>query len=189
MTDLTRKVRVRNRASGTVAYVIPALRITRIWDKTGDIINISIDELIELKTISGGQALLDEYLAVEDDEAVKLLYDYELPPEYNYGEAEIDYLLHAGTNEQLFDALDYAPIGVLEMIKSMAIKERPDTTAKVEAINKKFGIDLLLIIKNAEVDIDNIDYTDTITPRRSAPVELSSEQKKSTSKYKVVDKK
>lgn len=189
MTDLTRKVPVRSRARGKVVYIIDALRVRRVWEKPGDVINISIDELVELRTVKGGQTLLDKYLVVEDDEAITMLYDYELPPEYKYGEAEIDYLLHAGTNEQLFDALDYAPEGVLQMIRAMAIKNKPDTTAKVEAINKKFNIDLLTVIKNAEDNGDSDNNSETTQARRSAPVELSPEQKKSTSKYKVVDKK
>lgn len=182
MTDLTRKVAVKSRSRGKVVYKIDALRISRTWNRPGDIINIPIDELIELKTVRGGKVLLDKYLIIEDEEAKALLYDYELPPEYDYGEVEVDYLLHKGTNEQLMDALDYAPEGVLFMIKSMAIKNKPDTTAKVEAINKKFNIDLMSIIKNAEID-ESVEE-EVITPRRSEPVKIVT-----PSKYKVVEPK
>lgn len=185
--DLTRKVAVRSRARGVVNYKIDSLRVKRIWQKSGDIINIPIDELIELTTIRGGQRLLDKYLVIEDKEALKLIYDYELAPEYSYGEAEIDFLLHAGTNEQLFDALDYAPQGALDLIRIMAIKNKPDTILKLEAINNKFGINLNTIIKNSEADTDSQEVEETPI-RRSAPVELSTDSK-STSKYKVIDKK
>jgi len=184
--DLNKKVSVRNRAKGSISYTIDALRVTRSWATTGAVINIPINELIELTTIPGGQKLLDKYLVIEDKEALSAVYDYELAPEYNYGETEIDYLLHNGTNEQLLDALDYAPQGVLDLIRTMSIKKMPDTTVKVSAINNKFQINLSnLALNAAETEEDDKEEENTAA-RRSTPVELEKPIKPAGSKYNVV---
>lgn len=184
--DLNKKVSVRNRAKGSISYTIDSLRVTRVWTGTGTVINIPINELIELTTIPGGQKLLDKYLVIEDAEALTAIYDYDLAPEYAYGEAEIDYLLHAGTNEQLLDALDYAPQGVLDLIRGMAIKQIPDTTAKVNAINEKFQINLTTLIANAADDTETKEE-ENVAARRSEPIVI--EKKAAPSKYKVVETK
>lgn len=184
--DLTRKIPVQSRAKSQVVYKIDSLRVERLWSKTGDIINIPIDELIELATVSGGKKMLEDYLLIEDKEALSVIFDHELAPEYSYKEAELDFILHKGTNEQLLDALDYAPQGALDLIKIMAIQNKPDTTIKIEAINKKFGINLNTIIKNAEIEEAFVE--EEIPTRRTAPVEISAKPS-STPKYKVVEKK
>ena len=142
--DKTRKIPVKSRATGKITYSIPALRIKRTWFSSGDIINIPIDELIELTTVEGGRRMLDEFLLINDEEARTALYDYELAPEYDYTEAEVIYLLQEATDTQLLDALDYAPEGVLHLIRSLAVKNKPNTLAKLNAINEKFKINLFL---------------------------------------------
>ena len=189
--DLTTKVEVKNRGLGSTAYKIDSLRVSRYWSKEGDIINIPINELIELTTIPGGKALMDNFLLIEDKDALETIYGTkEMIPEYNYSQEEIDYLLYKGTNEQLLDALDYAPLGVLDLIKSTAIKNIPDTTAKVEAINNKFGITLSTIAKNYQVE-DGVAEEEITSERRSAPVSIKTEEKpkpKVESKYKVTSR-
>lgn len=188
MIDKNKKVPVRSRSHGKVVYKLRE-GMERTWNNPGDILYITIEELLELTTVRGGRTVLDNHLIIEDDAALKFLYeDEELPPEYNYKVEEVDYLLQAGTNEQFFDALDYAPTGVLELIKARAVINKPDTTAKVDAINEKFGIDLLRMIANAEGEEHQEEEVEDAPKRRSAPV-VFSEKKTTAPKYDVVSRK
>ena len=69
--------------------------------------------MLELRTIGGGEYTLRDIL-IEDDEALKLIFDEKARrkrPEYKYGIAEVDFLLYESELEQFLDALDYAPKG------------------------------------------------------------------------------
>lgn len=190
--NLERKVDVVSRAHGSIVYKIDHLNVRRVWQKSGDVRQISIKELMELNNTKGGPRLLREYLVIKDQEAVNMLLGDDLPPEYSYTDKEIDFLLYEGTVEQLMDCLDFAPEGALALIKAKAIDRKPDTTAKVSAINKKFGIDLDGIIRNNaminEGAVDSKTEQKEVV-RRAAPVLKTEEVPVTpTPKYKVINK-
>ena len=96
------------------------MRVSRSWEHDAkDPIYIPVAELIELTTIPGGRKLLEEYLIIQDEEARLEVLGMETSPEYLYTEKEVNYLLHKASNEQLLDCLDYAPKGVLDLIKNV----------------------------------------------------------------------
>jgi hypothetical protein len=180
--NLTKKVAVISRSKGSVSYSIPTLRVSRTWLQAGDSIDIPIDELLELRVTAGGAKLMDKYLMIADPTAYAIVYnEEEMIPEYQYGIEEVKYLLYEGTVEQLMDAIDYAPQGVLDLIKQLAVKKMPDKTDKIEVINKKFNINLLTIVQNATLEEDAEEKT---VVRRSEPVVI---QPKTPSKYKRVE--
>jgi hypothetical protein len=185
MENKDRRVKVVNRTGGSLAYKIDTLRVTRHWPKPGDYLNISISELSELKTVPGGNYILKECLIIEDKEALNVLFpDIELEPEYNYGLKEVEALLYEADLAQLLDALDFAPKGVLELIKTKAIEKLPNETAKIEAINKKFKIDLNKVNElHQEKEIKEQAPKQT-RRRRTAPIIETKES--SLPKYKVV---
>lgn len=184
-----RKVPVKNRTEGRVGYEIPSLRVSRSWRKVGDVLYIPIDELIELRSaVPGGRKLLEDYLLVEDEEAIAEIFDHEVAPEYFYSEKEIEFLLYEAEDEPFLDCLDYAPLGVLNLIQSFAIKKKPNTTAKVDAINKKMKINLNLLIENSAEAPDEVVAAEA-PQRRAAPVVVTKNEKnKSNSKYKIIEK-
>lgn len=189
MVNKEKRVKVVNRASGSLAYKIDTLRVTRHWRKPGDYLNISIAELLELKTVKGGQSLLENYVIIEDKEALSVLFpDQELEPEYNYGLKEIEALLYEADTEQLLDALDFAPKGVLDLIKAKSAEKLPNTTAKIEAINKKFKIDLNKINELYQEKEILEEKPEPTRRRRTAPIIETEEPKQESSlpKYKVV---
>ena len=191
MVNKEKRVKVVNRASGSLAYKIDTLRVTRHWRKPGDYLNISIAELLELKTVKGGQSLLENYVIIEDKEALSVLFpDQELEPEYNYGIKEIEVLLYEADTEQLLDALDFAPKGVLDLIKSKSAEKLPNTTAKIEAINKKFKIDLNKVNEFYQEKEIKEESPEPTRRRRTAPIVETEELKKETSlpKYNIVKK-
>lgn len=189
--DLNRKVVVRNRTSGSVGYTIPSLRVRRDFSppgKAGDFNYVPVNELIELTTVPGGMYTLLNLLIIEDEEARQEVLGIEIAPEYNYSEKEIDFILHQGTKEQLLDCLDFAPIGVLELIREMAIRELPNDISKIEAINNKFKIDVFkLHQKLTDIETDSGNTTTEETGRRSQPVEIAkADTDKKLPKYNVV---
>ena len=189
MENKDRRVKVVNRTGGSLAYKIDTLRVTRHWPRPGDYLNISISELSELKTVPGGNYILKECLIIEDKEALNILFpDTELEPEYNYGLKEVEALLYEADLAQLLDALDFAPKGVLELIKTKATEKLPNETAKIEAINKKFKIDLNKVNElHQEKEIKEQAPKQT-RRRRTAPIIETKELKQESSlpKYKVV---
>ena len=191
MVNKEKRVKVVNRASGSLAYKIDTLRVARHWRKPGDYLNISIAELLELKTVKGGQSLLENYVIIEDEEALSVLFpDQELEPEYKYGVKEIEVLLYEADTEQLLDALDFAPKGVLDLIKSKSAEKLPNTTAKIEAINKKFKIDLNKVNEFYQEKEIKEESPEPTRRRRTAPIVETEGLKKETSlpKYNVVKK-
>lgn len=187
--NLKRKVKVTNRTSGMLGYTIDVLRVSRFWNKPGDYLNIAIDELLELKTVPGGMNILTNWVVIEDEEALKIVFDdQEVQPEYKYGLEEVDFLLYEATLEQLLDALDYAPEGVLNLILSNSKKKLPNTTAKISAINDKFNTNINQAFELNQGGLeDSEEAKEDVRPRRTAPIDLN-EKEADIPKYNVVKK-
>lgn len=177
---MEKKVMVINRAGCTVFYELPELRASRVfrpYGKVGDRMEIYPSELQSLAYTPGGKKLLDNYLVVESED-VRDVIGIVAEPEYFYSESEIIELLKNGTMDQLLDCLDYAPAGVLDLVKKYAIDIRLDSSEKRRAISERLSINLDAMIKNdiivkeasktegasKEVDKDNS------RKRRSEPV-------------------
>ena len=189
MVNKEKRVKVVNRTGGSLAYKIDTLRVTRHWPRPGDYLNISVSELSELRTVPGGNYILEECLIIEDKEALSVLFpDQELEPEYNYGLKEIEALLYEADTEQLLDALDFAPKGVLDLIKAKSAEKLPNTTAKIDAINNKFKIDLNKVNELHQEKEIKEQISAPTRRRRTAPIVDTKEQKQESSlpKYKVV---
>lgn len=186
MTNLERKVKVTSRTIGSLSYQIDPSKPMRTWNKAGDYLNITIAELLELRTIGGGEYTLREYLLIEDEEALKLVFDeQDVEPEYKYGIAEVDFLLYESELEQFLDALDYAPKGVLDLILVKAKEKLPNTTAKISAINDKFSVDINKSFDLLKKDGSEEEEKESATPaRRAAPIKT--ETKAKAPQYKVV---
>ncbi len=183
--DGNTKVPVKSRTEGSVAYKLDSMRVSRSWPKTGSVLQISLDELKELMVQPGGEYILRNLVIIENEEARLDILGGDVQPEYNYTEKEIQYLLYEAEDNALLDCLDYAPIGVLELIKQYSLEKLPNTTAKTKAVNQRLGIDLNKIAElisekdegNAEKNAD--------TGRRTAPLTVSETKQE---KYKVVGK-
>ena len=189
--DKNKRVQVINRSGGALGYHVPTLGVYRRWAKPGDHLNISIHELLELKTVPGGLTILRNHLLIEDEQVLKILFlDETMEPEYKDGLKEVDFLLYEGKVEHLLDALDFAPTGVLDLIKDKSVSKIPNTTAKVDAINKKFNIDLN---KMHELHLNKdmaVEEPEPTRRRRTAPIVETEELKKETSlpKYNILKK-
>lgn len=191
MIDNTTLIKVRNRDNGTVGYTIPEMGNLRREFACNEIKEIPMEELRKLSWISGGKELLQEYLVIENQEAITELLG-EVEPEYNYTEEDIKELLINGSLDAFLDCLDYAPEGVISLIKKLAVELELNDVAKREAILKATGFNVTAAISINKEDIKIQDETnDTVKQRRvQQPTELVKERRAETPtinpKYKVV---
>lgn len=181
-------IKVSNRDSGTVGYTIPELGVRRKFQK-GEIKEITMEELRKLSYLPGGQTILNDCLIVHSPEALKeLIPDYE--PEYFYTEKEIKELLLRGSQAQFLDCLDFAPTGVIELIKQLATELEINDIAKREAIFEKTGFNVNKAIEinrdskieDAEVDVKK---RRTVTPVVSVQEPAVAGRRTSAPKYTI----
>lgn len=181
------QITVTNRDNGTVGYTIPDLNNLHRNYQAKEKKSITMEELRKLSYIPGGLYLLRNCLVLDNKEAIQeLLGDVE--PEYFYSEAEIKQLLKTGSLAQLEDCLDFAPKGVIDLVKSIAVETELNDINKRQVILNKTGFNVTKAIEinrettEAEVQEEKV--------RRAAPVTVISAEKESgrrtaPPKYKV----
>lgn len=183
MLQNTDKVRVENRGRSIVAYRVPETKIVRRF-VAGEIKEIEMGELRMAIQIPGTQRLIENNLIIHSKEAAdELLPNAE--PEYFYTTADVDFLLERGSLDQLKDALDFAPKGVVDLIKDLAVKTELNDVRKREAILEQTNFDVTKAIeikhlseapvaaetktrRAAPIGEDNIDTTEAAPVRRAA---------------------
>lgn len=173
MIDKNKLIEVKNRDNGRVGYTIPDLGNLHRTFQPQETKEIPFEELKKLSYLPGGNTILQNYLVINDEEVVKSLLG-EVEPEYNYTEKEIEYLLTQGTLDQLMDALDFAPAGVIDLIKDMSVKLELADIHKRKAILEKTGFNVTKAIEiNMETSGDEVESTQS---RRAAPIGKSAEK-------------
>ena len=191
-------VKVLNRFLGQTTYVIPELHIRRTFQRGAEQ-EVPFKELQYLKYQAGGEEMLRNILMIEDEEALeKLVGDVE--PEYHYTESDVENLLLNGSLEQLEDALDFAPLGVIELIKEKAVSLKLSDINKRDAIAKKTEFNVTKAINNIELEkkdeqeeaSSTTDKKENLSGRRTQPMakvdnKTSERRVPATSKYKILD--
>lgn len=134
-------LKVRNRDNGSVGYRVPDLGIVRSFQK-GETKEVTMEEMRKLSYLPGGEYIIKNCLLINNADAVaELIGDVE--PEYYYTEAEIkELLVGSGTLAQLEDCLNFAPRGVLDLVKSIAVKSEINDIRKRELIQEKLGFNV-----------------------------------------------
>ena len=141
---------VKNRSSNKVIYRIPELGIRREF-MPGESKKIDHDELEKLSYRPGGSNIISNYLQIDNLEvAAEFNAGRPVEPEYNFSEADVAALLKTGSLDSLLDALDFAPEGVKELIKSLAVSLPLADTQKLAAIKAKTGFDAATAIRHIE---------------------------------------
>lgn len=166
MIENTTLIKVLNRDNGSVGYTIPDLGNLHRTFQPGEEKELPMDELRKLSYLPGGKALLEECLVVRNEEALKELF-IDAEPEYFYSEEDVKNILLNGTLEEFLDCLDFAPTGVIELIKEYAVKLEINDIAKRKAILDKTGFNVTSAIEiNHEVQEDEPEVD---KERRTAP--------------------
>ena len=139
---------VKNRSAGTVSYRLPELGVRRVFG-VGEIKKIKYSELEALAYIEGGRRLMFDYLQIEDPEATENL-GIPTDVEYWMSEDQIVELLKNGSYEAFLDCLDFAPDGIIDLIKKYSISLPLNDMRKRQAIKEKTGFDVTQALKNLE---------------------------------------
>lgn len=179
-------VKVINRGNARVSYVIPDSNgLKRLWHAK-EAKEIPMDELRKIMWTTGGAYILKNYLIIENEEAIKELFSEEPEPEYYYTEDEVKQLLLTGTNEQLLDCLDFAPEGVIETVKSLAVSLKLNDVSKREIIFNKTGFNVTNAI-NINKESETAEEVEK-TERRTTPIQIEETKEEKTRRvpnYKV----
>ena len=184
-------INVTNRNNGTTGYIIPDLGNLHRNFSAGETKKITMEELRKLSYIPGGETILREYLVIDNKEALKELLNG-VEPEYFYTEEEVKALLLTGSLDQLMDCLDFAPEGVIDLVKNYAVELKINDIQKRQVILDKTGFNVTSAITVNEET--NEEDEKVVTGRRAAPVtvtEPAAPARRSApvpSKYKVVSK-
>lgn len=186
-------VNVTNRDSGQVGYTLPDRNLHRTF-AVGETKKISLEELQQLSYTPGGEYILKNCLIVNNTDALSAL-NLEVEPEYFYTETEVRKILAEGSLDQLEDCLNFAPDGVLDLIKKIAVEEELPDTRKRKLISEKtgFNIDNAINVNHiVDADSGSEDVEEAVPKRKAAPLntESSAPVRKATvpSKYNVVKK-
>ena len=192
MLNNTDKVRVENRANAIVCYRVPESKVIRRFVPR-EVKEIEMGELRQAIQIPGTRRLIESDLIIHSGEAVnELLPNAE--PEYFYNKEDVNFLLEKGTLDQLKDALDFAPDGVIDLIKEQAVKTELNDMRKREAILEATHFNVTKAIEIRHQSQEDKPVVEAKV-RRSAPIgeieETVSEapvRRASAPKYKVITK-
>lgn len=138
---------VTNRSAGIVGYSIPEIHVRRKF-QPNDSLNIPKEELEKLKFQPGGLFLLMNYLQVKPEDVEELQMTVE--PEYHLDEAGVKNLMLNGSVDEFLDALDFAPQGIIEMFKDLAVKLPLTDIQKIKGLKEKTGFDAAVALRNLE---------------------------------------
>lgn len=148
-------IKVTNRDTGRVGYSVSELNVRRQFAPK-ETKEITFEELKQLSYLPGGDVMLSQYLVVRNEEAVKELLNG-VEPEYYYTEDEVKGIMINGSHDAFFDMLDFAPEGVLNLVKDLAVSLPLNDMAKREAILQAldFNVTRAIEIQNTKYDGDN----------------------------------
>ena len=180
---------VKNRSAGVATYKIPELSIRRSF-APGEVKKISAEELEKLTYRPGGMALLANFLQILDAEAIDKV-GLKPQPEYHMSENDIAKLMTSGSLDEFLDCLDFAPPGVIDLIKKMSVSLPLTDMNKRNALKAKIGFDCDAAIKHImeEKEDDGENTTEKNSgERRVKKEEAAPAGRRTTPKYNIAKK-
>lgn len=179
------KYTVKNRSKGTCVYSINegGYHIRREF-APGEQKEIPAAELEQLSYKPGGKTLLAEYLQIVDKQLTTDLGIHR-EPEYDMSEEDVIEALKSASLDEFLDILDFAPEGVLDLIKHHAVALPLNDVAKREAIFNKMNFDVTMAI---EMMKDNESAAAGKTPERRVKKTEESARRAAVPQYKVTSK-
>ena len=185
-------ISVTNRNAGWTGYTLPDTNTNRQFAPR-ETKKIPLEELQQLQYAPGGEYMLKNCFIINDMDALTALNMENVEPEYFYTETEVRTLLETGTLDQLEDCLNFAPDGVIDLIKTIAVEiELPDTR-KRKLISEKTGLNIdNAIMVNTVMATEEDSAPTEVKSRKAAPINAASStptrKAEPVSKYKVVSK-
>lgn len=175
-------MKVRNRCTGTVVYSVPDLNIRRDF-APGEIKEIPKNELEALLQKPGGKAILMKYLQVSKED-IETLDVIQPEQEYFYSDEDVKKIMKYGSQDEFLDMLDFAPTGVIDMIKDYAVKLPLTDLFKIEALKKKTGFDSAKALENLVDEDGELQVAEA--PKRRVATEAPKQERRVANEYKII---
>lgn len=137
---------VKNRSAGVAVYKIPELGIRRSF-QPGEVKQISAEELEKLTYRPGGMAMLSNFLQIQSMEGLQRV-GLNPQPEYHMSEQDIAKMMVSGSLDEFLDCLDFAPPGVIDLIKKLSVSLPLGDISKRKALKDKTGFDCDAALKH-----------------------------------------
>ena len=191
MINQTDMYNVKNRSSSVVVYSIPESNLRRTF-APGETKRIPFSELEKLTYQPGGRELIANFLQIMEEEVTQDL-NIHREPEYNMSEAQVRDLILNGSVDAFLDALDFAPIGVIDLIKSLSVSLPITDFKKREALLKKTGFDVDKAIANDKASKESDEPSsilEDVNPNKRRVVQEEAPQgcRTTGNSYKVINK-
>jgi hypothetical protein len=177
-------LRVKNRSASLAVYSIPEINIRREF-APGETKNITYGELEKLSYQPGGRTIMQNFLQIIDPEATGDL-GINREPEYDLSEQQIVDLMTKGSLDAFLDCLDFAPVGVIDLIKKFSVSLPLNDIDKRDALKKKTGFDVTVALANMQKEKEDMDAPAVESKERRVKTESAPEGRRTTPKYNVV---
>lgn len=177
-------LRVKNRSASLAVYSIPEINVRREF-APGETKNITYGELEKLSYQPGGRTIMQNFLQIIDPEATGDL-GINREPEYDLSEQQIVDLMTKGSLDAFLDCLDFAPVGVIDLIKKFSVSLPLNDIDKRDALKKKTGFDVTVALANMQKEKEDMDTPTVESKERRVKTESVPEGRRTTPKYNVV---
>lgn len=181
---------VKNRSASVVVYTIPDTNLRREF-APGETKRVPFSELEKLTYQPGGRELISNFLQILNKEVTTDL-NIHTEPEYNMSEQQVADLILNGSLDSFLDALDFAPIGIIDLIKSMSVSLPITDINKRKALKEKTGFDVDKAIENDMASKEQDTIVEKEAPKRrtaSAAGNTTPQRRTSGNSYKVINNK
>lgn len=177
-------LKVKNRSASLAVYSIPEINVRREF-APGETKNITYGELEKLSYQPGGRTIMQNFLQIIDPEATGDL-GINREPEYDLSEQQIVDLMIKGSLDAFLDCLDFAPVGVIDLIKKFSVSLPLNDIDKRDALKKKTGFDVTVALANMQKEKEDMDTPAVENKERRVKTESAPEGRRTIPKYNVV---
>lgn len=143
-------MKVINRSDGNVTYYLEEMRTRRVFTPN-EAKEIEPAEMEALFQMDGGAELIKQYLLVDDKAWVESHWQPE--EEYFWQYADIERCLKEDSLELFSETLDYAPQGVLDLLKTISWRLPLTDLNKINEIRNKLGFDVQAAVQIMESQV------------------------------------
>ena len=177
---------VKNRGAGHVSYRIPEDGIRRSF-APGETKEISYKELEKLTYQPGGMTILTNYLQIMEEDTLRS-FGMRVEPEYHMTDRDVANLIKTGSLDAFLDALDFAPVGVIDLIKKLSVEIPLMDMAKRNALKAKTGFDVDAALRHIEEEKEDTGNTilKQVGERRVKPETVPEGRRTAPPKYNII---
>lgn len=175
---------VKNRSAGVAVYKVPELGVRRSF-QPGETKKISAEELEKLTYRPGGMAILANFLQIQDVEGIEKV-GLHPQPEYHMSEQDIVKMLKEGSLDEFLDCLDFAPPGVIDLVKKLSVSLPLGDIQKRQALKEKTGFDCDAALRHEiESKEDEGTLLKNTTERRVKTEEPAAQGRRTAPKFNI----